>query len=95
VRINAQLVDAGTGGHLWAEQIDVDQGALATSQDNLGIASRLARALSVELVNVEGRRAPRANADAVDLVMRGWSLLNAGPNRQEVQNAVELFEAAC
>jgi TolB-like protein/class 3 adenylate cyclase len=94
VRINAQLVDAGTGGHLWAEQIDVDQGTLATSQDNVGIASRLARALSVELVNVEGRRAPRANPDAVDLVMRGWSLLNAGPNREDVRQAVMLFEAA-
>src|SRR5688500_7602082 len=94
VRINAQLVDAGTGGHLWAEQIDVDQDTLATSQDNFGIASRLARALSVELVNVEGRRAPRANPDAVDLVMRGWSLLNAGPNHEDVQNAVALFEAA-
>jgi TolB-like protein/cytochrome c-type biogenesis protein CcmH/NrfG len=94
VRINAQLVDAGTGGHLWAEQIDVDQGTLATSQENFGIASRLARALSVELVNVEGRRAPRANPDALDLVMRGWSLLNAGPNREDVQNAVSLFEAA-
>jgi class 3 adenylate cyclase/TolB-like protein len=94
VRINAQLVDAGTGGHLWAEQIDVDQGTLATSHDNLGIASRLARALSVELVNVEGRRAPRANPDAVDLVMRGWSLLHAGPNREDVQSAVALFEAA-
>jgi adenylate cyclase len=94
VRINAQLVDAGTGGQLWAEQIDVDQGTLATSQDNLGIATRLARALSVELVNVEGRRARRADADAVDLVMRGWSLLNAGPNREDVQNAVALFEAA-
>jgi TolB-like protein len=94
VRINAQLVDAGTGAHLWAEQIDVDQGTLSSSQDNFGIANRLARALSVELVNVEGRRAPRANPDAVDLVMRGWSLLNAGPNREDVQNAVALFDAA-
>jgi TolB-like protein/class 3 adenylate cyclase/cytochrome c-type biogenesis protein CcmH/NrfG len=94
VRINAQLVDASTGGHLWAEQIDVDQSALTASPDNLGIASSLARALSVELVNVEGRRARRADADAVDLVMRGWSLLNAGPNREDVQQAVALFEAA-
>jgi TolB-like protein/class 3 adenylate cyclase len=94
VRINAQLVDAGTGAHLWAEQIDADQGALATPQDNFGIASRLARALSVELVNVEGRRASRANPDAVDLVMRGWALLHAGPNREDVQNAVALFEGA-
>jgi TolB-like protein len=94
VRINAQLVDAGTGGHLWAEQIDVDQDTLASSQDNFGIANRLARALSVELVNVEGRRAPRANPDAVDLAMRGWALLHAGPNREDVQSAVTLFEGA-
>lgn len=94
VRVNARLVDAGTGGHLWAEQIDVDQGTPATSPDNLGIANRLARALSVELVNVEGRRPPRANPDAVDLAMRGWSLLHAGPNREGVQSAVTLFEAA-
>jgi hypothetical protein len=61
--------------------MDVDQGAVATSQDNFGIANRLARTRSVELVNVEGRRAPRANPDAVDLTMRGWSVLNAGPTR--------------
>lgn len=94
VRVNAQLIDAGTGAHLWAEQMDVDQSTLTTSQDNFGIASRLARMLSVELVNVEGRRAPRANPDAVDLTMRGWSVLNAGPNKDEVQRSVTLFEEA-
>jgi TolB-like protein len=95
VRVNAQLIDAGTGAHLWAEQMDVDQSTLATLQDNLGIASRLARMLSVELVNVEGRRAPRANPDAVDLTMRGWSVLNGGPtNRDDVQRSVVLFEEA-
>jgi adenylate cyclase len=94
VRVNAQLIDAGTGAHLWAEQIDVDQGVVGTSQDNFGIANRLARTLSVELVNVEGRRAPRANPDAVDLTMRGWSVLNTGPNKDEVRRAVTLFEEA-
>jgi len=94
VRVNAQLIDAGTGAHLWAEQIDVDQGALGTSQDNLGIANRLARTLSFELVNVEGRRAPRANPDAVDLTMRGWSVLNAGASKDDVQTSVTLFEQA-
>jgi TolB-like protein/class 3 adenylate cyclase len=94
VRVNAQLIDAATGAHLWAEQMDVDQGAVATSQDNFEIANRLARTLHVELVNVEGRRAPRANPDAVDLTMRGWSVLNAGPNKDEVQRSVTLFEEA-
>ncbi len=94
VRVNAQLIDAGTGAHLWAEQMDVDQGTLATSQDNFGIASRLARTLSVELVNVEGRRAPRANPDAVDLAMRGWSILNAAPQQDDAKRAVAVFEDA-
>ena len=94
VRVNAQLIDAGTGAHLWAEQIDVDQRSLATVQDNFGIASRLARMLSVELVNVEGRRAPRTDPDAVDLTMRGWSALNDGPNKDDAQRAVALFEDA-
>ncbi len=93
VRVNAQLLDAGTGAHLWVEQMDVDQSTLAL-QDNFGIANRLARMLSVELVNAEGRRAPRANPDAVDLTMRGWSVLNGGPNTEDVQRSVGLFEDA-
>ncbi len=88
VRVNAQLIDAGTGAHLWVEQMD------ATLQDNFGIANRLARMLSVELVNVEGRRAPRADPDAVDLTMRGWSVLNGGPNKDDTQRSIALFEDA-
>jgi adenylate cyclase len=94
VRINAQLIDAGSGAHLWAEQTDIDQGTLASLQDNFGIANRLARTLSVELVNVEGRRAARTDPDAVDLTMRGWSVLNGGPNREDVLRSVGLFEDA-
>jgi adenylate cyclase len=94
VRVNAQLIDAGTGAHLWVEQMDVDQHTLATLQDNFGIANRLARMLSVELVNVEGRRAPRADPDAVDLTMRGWSVLNGGPTKDDAQRSVALFEDA-
>ncbi len=93
VRVNAQLIDAGTGAHLWVEQMDVDQSTLAL-QDNFGIANRLARMLSVELVNAEGRRAPRTDPDAVDLTMRGWYVLNGGPNKEDVQRSVGLFEDA-
>lgn len=93
VRVNAQLIDAGTGAHLWVEQMDVDQSALAL-QDNFGIANRLARMLSVELVNAEGRRAQRTDPDAMDFTMRGWSVLNGGPNKEDVQRAVGLFEDA-
>jgi adenylate cyclase len=56
VRVNAQLIDAGTGAHLWAEQMDVDQGTLTTSQDNFGIASRLAWLVDLERRSGPGRR---------------------------------------
>ena len=93
VRVNAQLIDAATGAHLWVEQMDVDQSTLAL-QDNFGIANRLARMLSVELVNAEGRRPQRTDPDAMDLTMRGWSVLNGGPNKEDVQRSVGLFEDA-
>ena len=90
VRVNAQLADTRTGAHLWAEQLDLDHGTLDTS----GIAGRLARMLSVELVNVEGRRAPRTDPDATDLTLRGWSILNGGPGEADTREAIALLEAA-
>ena len=74
--------------------MDVDQGTLATSQDNFGIASRLAKTLSVEFVNIEGRRAPQANPDAVDFTMRGWSILNGGPGQDDVKRSIAVLEDA-
>jgi TolB-like protein len=94
VRVNAQLIDAGTGAHVWAEQMDVAHNTLTTLQDNFGIANRLARMRSVALVHVEGRRPPRADPDAVDLTMRGWALVHGGPNKEDVQRSVALFEEA-
>ena len=43
VRVNAQLIDADSGAHLWAEQFDTPRGDLLQTQDE--IVARLARAL--------------------------------------------------
>jgi tetratricopeptide (TPR) repeat protein len=67
---------------------------LATLQGTFGIAHRLARTRSIELVHVEGRRAPRTDPNAVDLTMRGWSILHGGPNKEDLQRSVALFEEA-
>src|SRR5215813_5195679 len=48
VRVNAQLVDAETDAHLWAERFDGDAGDLFVLQDE--ITSRIAVALDLELV---------------------------------------------
>jgi hypothetical protein len=42
VRVSAQLIDADTGAHLWADQFDANQGEMLEIQDE--IVTRLARA---------------------------------------------------
>jgi len=47
VRVTAQLIDAETDAHLWAERFDRDTGDLFALQDE--ITSRIAAALDLEL----------------------------------------------
>ena len=71
VRVNAQLIDAGSGAHLWAEQFDTPRADLLQTQD--AIVAHLARAMDLQLVQAEGARAkrtPAANRDAEDLALQ-------------------------
>ncbi len=58
LRVNAQLIDAETGNHLWAERFDKPVADLFDMQDE--IVSRLANTLNAELIEAEARRAERA-----------------------------------
>jgi adenylate cyclase len=95
VRVNAQLIDAESGAHLWADRFDEDVVDLFKLQDE--VVARLARALQVELVNAEAQRSlhdrPR-NPDAIDLTMRGLALLNQPPAKGNRLEARDLFEQA-
>src|SRR5262249_17584690 len=92
VRVNAQLIDAGTDAHLWAEQFDGDIGDLLALQTE--ITSRIAVALNVELTNREAAR-PTDNPDALDFILRGragyWKGLNS---RDRVTEVISLYERA-
>ena len=71
VRVNAQLIDAETGAHLWADQFDADRADLLQMQDE--IVTRIARAMQIQLVAVDAARVTRArpgNLDAEDLALR-------------------------
>ena len=71
VRVNAQLIDAESGAHLWADQFDADRGDLLKMQDE--IVTRLARAMQIQLVAVDAARVTRTrpgNLDAEDLALR-------------------------
>jgi adenylate cyclase len=71
VRVDAQLIDAASGAHLWADQFDAEQTDLLTMQDE--IVTRLARALQVELTAAEASRVAQArpeNPDAEELALQ-------------------------
>jgi adenylate cyclase len=95
LRVNAQLIDAETGGHLWAERFEGEVAKLAELQSE--ITGRLARSLDLELTNIEserGRRERPDNPDAVDLTFRGWAAFNGPRTRENSEAAIGLFEQA-
>jgi adenylate cyclase len=97
VRVNAQLIDAGSGAHLWADRFEEDVADLFKLQDQ--VVARLANSLGYELVKTEAEKDARSKSpDAVDLAMRGWSLVWQEQQQQrtkENNNAAEaLFEQA-
>ena len=65
VRVNAQLIDAESGAHLWAERFEEDVADLFKLQDQ--VVARLANTLGYELVKAEATKGARsANPDAND-----------------------------
>jgi adenylate cyclase len=71
VRVNAQLIDADSGTHLWAEQFDTPRADLLQTQD--AIVTHLAHPLDLQLIEAEGarvKRTPAANPEAQDLALQ-------------------------
>ena len=71
VRVNAQLIDADSGAHVWAEQFDTARADLLQMQDE--IVTHLARAMFYQLPELEAarlKRMPAANPDAEDLALQ-------------------------
>jgi TolB-like protein len=64
LRVSAQLIDADTAAHLWAERFDLDVGDLFSLQNE--VTSRIAIALDLELVGAEAAR-PTEHPDARQL----------------------------
>jgi TolB-like protein/class 3 adenylate cyclase/Tfp pilus assembly protein PilF len=91
VRVNAQLIDAETGAHLWAERFDRDIGDLFALQSL--ITSRIAISLNLELMRAEAAR-PTENSNAMDYIFKGRAALAKGYARESVAEAIGLFERA-
>jgi TolB-like protein/class 3 adenylate cyclase/cytochrome c-type biogenesis protein CcmH/NrfG len=95
IKINVQLIDATTGSHLWADRVEAPAIDLPELQDE--IISKIALALNVELINAESLRGLRErpnNPDAVDLTMRGWSIVLRPHTPESLREARQYFEKA-
>lgn len=95
VRMNVQLIDAETGGHVWAERFETERENLAETGEE--IVGRLARTLNLELVEAAGRRIEQeraADPDARDLALRGWALFYRPRSAAVLQDAQRAFERA-
>jgi len=94
VRINAQLVDAGTGAQLWSDRFDGDATELFALQDQ--ITGRIANSIGRQFIVMAARNAERRNTNprAADLLVRGIALAD---KPQSVENLLEqetLFRGA-
>jgi adenylate cyclase len=96
-RITAQLIDATTGGHLWAERFDRDLTDIFAVQDD--VTQQIVDALAVNLTEGDRKRlvpGQTGHPEAYDCFLRGrelWHRLTKQTNsdaRDLLQHAVEL-----
>jgi adenylate cyclase len=94
VRITAQLIDAGSGGHLWAERFDRDLTDIFATQDE--VVEKIVGALAVTLSQGEQRRLHRRgtdNVEAYETWLRARESLSRS-TRESVAQARALYRRA-
>jgi adenylate cyclase len=96
VRITAQLIDATSGGHLWADRYDRDLTDIFEVQDD--VTRRIVDALKVTLSPGEKERladAKTSNLAAYDYLLRGREfMLGKEKNRETFGQAIACFKRA-
>lgn len=91
VRINAQLIDAATGNHIWAERYDRDLADIFVVQDE--VVGEIVRALAGKLAAAQLLpRRRTTNLDAYDLFVQGRMLTGVAP--EDNKKARPLLERA-
>ncbi|MCI0431155.1 MAG: hypothetical protein L0210_11530 [Rhodospirillales bacterium] len=92
VRINAQLIDASTGGHHWAERYDGSLSDIFVLQDK--ITNAIVDALALRLVGSERRPGAETTTPAAyDAFLRGWDHFRR-TTREDYAKAIPYFEDA-
>jgi TolB-like protein/class 3 adenylate cyclase len=92
VRVNVQLIDSSTGGHVWAERYDGTYDDVFALQDK--ITSNIVASLAIRLTEGDQERLSRNETDstqAYDAFLKGWEqYLRQTP--KSFRQAITLFE---
>jgi len=97
IRVNAQLIDAATGGHVWAERYDGEAGDIFRVQDDF--VRKIVDALRINLAPQESQRIGRGQTNQIaarEAFQKGWELylrFNAEDNAvaiKHLHHAIEL-----
>ena len=94
VRITGQLIDAMTGGHLWADRFDGALGDIFELQDH--VTENVVGAIAPQLERAEierARRKPTESFDAYDYFLCGMMNLHRG-TRESIDAALTQFDRA-
>jgi TolB-like protein/DNA-binding SARP family transcriptional activator len=93
VRISAQLIDAGSGAHLWADRFDGSLEEIFELQDR--VASSVAGVIEPALQAAEAARSvgrPTADLPAYDLYLRAHAMIWS--SARQISQALPLLEQA-
>ena len=94
VRITAQLIDASTGAHLWADHFDGDLKDIFDLQDQVTASVVGAIAPKLEQAEIErAKRKPTGSLDAYDYFLRGMASTHR-MTREATSEALDLFARA-
>ncbi|MBY3116943.1 adenylate/guanylate cyclase domain-containing protein [Rhizobium laguerreae] len=94
IRVNAQLSDAASGDHLWANRFNRSAADVMAVQDEL--SRQIAEALGLKLTQSETERIthpPTANLEAYDYYLRAEQATRTG-RRSRLLEALALFDKA-
>jgi adenylate cyclase len=94
VRINAQLIDTATGGHLWAERYEGQMDNIFSLQEK--ITQKIAEVISVKLTLGKMAAIPKKETDNLEAYLtflKGWQYYRRF-NPDDFLKAIPLFEKA-
>jgi TolB-like protein len=95
MRITAQLIDAATGVHLWADRFDGTAEDVFDLQDQVTARALGAIAPKLERAEIErAKRKPTENLSAYDYFLRGMASFHSW-TKEANSEALRLFNIAC